>query len=154
MFEPGSNDTLSQNFMKLGLWWLRKTWTDRHTHTQDKCFISIDICDLFQDFILSPYDQEVVKEGHNFRVFGSAKLLELEDQAMCKFLPIVIHVLVNSEGLMNMITVHIAQFPLLMYLATNTTDIMSMEICDFLKNSNKTPGRSSILVQITWNMLE
>ena len=67
---------------------------------------------------------------------------------MCKFLPIVIHVLVNSEGLMNMITVHIAQFPLLMYLATNTTDIMSMEICDFLKIPTKHPAGLQYLYRL------
>ena len=48
MFEPGPNDTLSQNFMKLGLLVAEKnvdrhTHTHTHTHTQDLCFISIDI---------------------------------------------------------------------------------------------------------------
>ena len=44
MFEPGPNDALSQNFMKLGLLVAEKKrgQTDRHTHRQDSCFISID----------------------------------------------------------------------------------------------------------------
>ena len=46
MFEPGPNDALSQNFMKLGLLVAEKNvdrQTDRHTHRQDSCFISIDL---------------------------------------------------------------------------------------------------------------
>ena len=35
MFEPGPNDTLSQNFMKLGLLVAEKN-VDRHTHTQTR----------------------------------------------------------------------------------------------------------------------
>ena len=47
MLQPGPNDALSQNFMKLGLLVAEKKrgQTDTHTHTdrQDSCFISIDI---------------------------------------------------------------------------------------------------------------
>ena len=39
MFEPGPNDTLSQNFMKLGLLVAEKN-VDRQTNPQDSCFIS------------------------------------------------------------------------------------------------------------------
>ena len=44
MSQPGPNDALSQNFMKLGLLVAEKKreQTDRQTHTQDSCFISID----------------------------------------------------------------------------------------------------------------
>ena len=45
MFEPGPNDTLSQNFMKLGLLVAEENvdrQTDTHTDRQDSCFISID----------------------------------------------------------------------------------------------------------------
>ena len=44
MFEPGPNDALSQNFMKLGLLVAEKKrgQTDTHTDRQDSCFISID----------------------------------------------------------------------------------------------------------------
>ena len=45
MFEPGPNDTLSQNFMKLGLLVAEKN-VDRQTDTQDSCFISIDLCEF------------------------------------------------------------------------------------------------------------
>ena len=43
MFQPGPNDALSQNFMKLGLLVAEKN-VDRQTDTQDSCFISIDLC--------------------------------------------------------------------------------------------------------------
>ena len=42
MFEPGPNDALSQNFMKLGLLVAEKN-VDRQTNPQDSCFISIDV---------------------------------------------------------------------------------------------------------------
>ena len=42
MFEVGPNDALSQNFMKLGLLVASEN-VDRHTDTQDSCFISIDL---------------------------------------------------------------------------------------------------------------
>ena len=41
MFEPGPNDALSQNFMKLGLLVAEKN-VNRQTNRQDSCFISID----------------------------------------------------------------------------------------------------------------
>ena len=50
MFQPGPNDALSQNFMKLGLLVAEKNvdrqtnrQTDRQTDRQDSCFISIDV---------------------------------------------------------------------------------------------------------------
>ena len=45
MFEPGPDDALSQNFMKLGLLVAEKNvdrQTHKHTNTQDSYFISID----------------------------------------------------------------------------------------------------------------
>ena len=42
MFEPGPNDALSQNFMKLGLLVAEKN-VNRQTNRQDSCFISIDL---------------------------------------------------------------------------------------------------------------
>ena len=43
MFQPGPNDALSQNFMKLGVLVVDKNvdgQTDKHRDRQDSCFIS------------------------------------------------------------------------------------------------------------------
>ena len=51
MFQPGPNDALSQNFMKLGLLVAEKNvdrQTNTHTDRQDSCFISIDSFTLIE----------------------------------------------------------------------------------------------------------
>ena len=58
MFQPGPNDALSQNFMKLGLLVAEKKrgQTDTHTDRQDSCFISIDLCVHLYRYHVSIYD--------------------------------------------------------------------------------------------------
>ena len=51
MLQPGPNDALSQNFMKLGLLVAekRRGQTDRHTDRQDSCFIILYVMYLLAD---------------------------------------------------------------------------------------------------------